>query len=512
MTDGPGPERAIAPRRTEGSGRALGEAAATDLPPGVRVVIDVRSLQEPARAPRTAAYLDGLLSGFDADPLAGRVVRVPARVGRRRPDRRASSTSRSSAGGCCHRPGCCGQAALTVDPFVLRGASVGAAWRADRSGAAGAVYHAAGGALPIASACRSSSRSWTSRRGSCRARSSAERRRGSASGCVPGSSATPRRCIVGTEAVAQPAGGCCASGATGSTSSRWRRGPRTRPSSTRPRTSRRRPRRCRSTRTAGSLPRLLGRHDVRQDGDLVAALALLGSAGPSRRARRRQPTGRRGSSSWMPRPTIERRWPGSRPATAPATSSSTPRSCRPTTPRRSSRRPGRSSSPSCRRRAGSPRSMPSPRASRSSPPRWGPFRRSSARPGSSSSRATGTAGGGAVDRLERRAGPCRDRRGRRRARGEATRSWVDVASETSGRSTRGRRAVRRGARARNGTAGTALDPGAGLAAGTLPSLIVDLRSRGHDLDEGLADRQRDRLPSASKNRVGLVMPSCATCP
>ena len=41
---------------------------------------------------------------------------------------------------------------MTVDPFMLRGAAVGAAWRADRGGAAGAVYHAVGGGpLPIAS-------------------------------------------------------------------------------------------------------------------------------------------------------------------------------------------------------------------------------------------------------------------------------------------------------------------------------------------------------------------------
>jgi glycosyltransferase involved in cell wall biosynthesis len=38
-----------------------------------------------------------------------------------------------------------------VDPFLLRGASVGAAWRSDRSGAAGAVYHAVAGAPPILS-------------------------------------------------------------------------------------------------------------------------------------------------------------------------------------------------------------------------------------------------------------------------------------------------------------------------------------------------------------------------
>jgi len=40
-------------------------------------------------------------------------------------------------------------AALTIDPLVLSGASLGAAWRADAGGAAGAVYHAAGGSIPL---------------------------------------------------------------------------------------------------------------------------------------------------------------------------------------------------------------------------------------------------------------------------------------------------------------------------------------------------------------------------
>jgi glycosyltransferase involved in cell wall biosynthesis len=117
---------------------------------GLRVVMDVRALQEPARAPRTAAYLDGLLGAFDADPLPGesfafllasdeddpttRFERLEV-IGRRLlpPIRLLRS------------------AALTVDPFLLRGASVGAAWRAELGGAAGAVYHTAGGGLPIAS-------------------------------------------------------------------------------------------------------------------------------------------------------------------------------------------------------------------------------------------------------------------------------------------------------------------------------------------------------------------------
>ncbi len=143
MTEGPA-------REGRSAGRALGEAVAQDLPRGVRIVMDVRALQEPARAPRTAAYLDGVLSGFDAEPRRGesfafllasdeddpttRFERLEV-VGRRLlpPTRLLRS------------------AALTVDPFVLRGASIGAAWRAERGGAAGAVYHAAGNAVPIAS-------------------------------------------------------------------------------------------------------------------------------------------------------------------------------------------------------------------------------------------------------------------------------------------------------------------------------------------------------------------------
>ncbi len=118
--------------------------------PGVRVILDARPLQDPERAPLTAAYLDGLLSALDADPqptesfsflLASDLDDPTGRwphlhvVGRRLlpPTRMLRS------------------GALTVDPVLLRGASLGAGWRADRHGAAGAVYHAAAGALPIAS-------------------------------------------------------------------------------------------------------------------------------------------------------------------------------------------------------------------------------------------------------------------------------------------------------------------------------------------------------------------------
>jgi glycosyltransferase involved in cell wall biosynthesis len=132
------------------AGRALGEAASADLPPGVRVVMDVRALQEPTRAPRTAAYLDGLLSGFDDDPRPGESFAFLLASDEDDPTTRFANLE--VVGRRMLPPTrLLRQAALTVDPFVLRGASVGAAWRAERGGAAGAVYHAAGNAVPIAS-------------------------------------------------------------------------------------------------------------------------------------------------------------------------------------------------------------------------------------------------------------------------------------------------------------------------------------------------------------------------
>ena len=127
-----------------------GPAGPPPAVPGVRVVLDARPLQDPERAPATSAYLEGLLGAFDADPLPGesfafllasdlddpttRYTRLEV-IGRRLlpPTRLLRS------------------AALTVDPFLLRGASLGAAWQAERGGAAGAVYHAASGSIPLAS-------------------------------------------------------------------------------------------------------------------------------------------------------------------------------------------------------------------------------------------------------------------------------------------------------------------------------------------------------------------------
>ncbi len=118
--------------------------------PGVRVVMDVRPLQDPERAPLTAAYLEGLLGAIEADPVPGESFSFLLASDRDDPTdrwpglsvvgRRLLPPTRLLRAG-----------ALTVDPVLLRGASVGAGWRAERDGARGAVYHAAAGALPVAS-------------------------------------------------------------------------------------------------------------------------------------------------------------------------------------------------------------------------------------------------------------------------------------------------------------------------------------------------------------------------
>jgi glycosyltransferase involved in cell wall biosynthesis len=118
---------------------------------GVRVVLDARPLQEPDRAPATAAYLEGLLSAFDAAPLEGESFALFLQSDLDDPTTRFE---RLSVVGRRLLPPTrlLRSAAMTVDPFLLRGATLGAAWRADRAGAMGAVYHAAGGStLPLAS-------------------------------------------------------------------------------------------------------------------------------------------------------------------------------------------------------------------------------------------------------------------------------------------------------------------------------------------------------------------------
>lgn len=134
---------------TEPPIRRLGRAVAPVLP-GVRVVLDLRPLQTPERAPLTATYLDALLRAYDDEALAGESFALFLRSdlddptgrypGLKVVGRRLLPPTRLL-----------GSAAMTIDPFLLRGATLGAAWHAERGGAAGAVYHAVGGgSLPIA--------------------------------------------------------------------------------------------------------------------------------------------------------------------------------------------------------------------------------------------------------------------------------------------------------------------------------------------------------------------------
>ena len=118
---------------------------------GVRVVLDLRPLQDPEHAPLTAAYLEGLLGALDADPVVGESFAFLLALDRDDPTtdrwpsldvigRRLLPPTRALRAG-----------ALVTDPFLLRGAITGAGWRAERGGAAGSVYFAAAGALPIGS-------------------------------------------------------------------------------------------------------------------------------------------------------------------------------------------------------------------------------------------------------------------------------------------------------------------------------------------------------------------------
>ncbi len=136
---------------TEHRAGRLGQGRPAAPVRGVRVVLDARPLQEPDRAPVTAAYLEGLLGAFDAEPVEGESFALLLQsdlddptVGLDRLEvigRRMLPPTRLLRSG-----------AMTIDPFLLRGAVLGAAWRAERGGAAGAVYHAVGGGpLPIAS-------------------------------------------------------------------------------------------------------------------------------------------------------------------------------------------------------------------------------------------------------------------------------------------------------------------------------------------------------------------------
>src|SRR6188508_3377473 len=116
---------------------------------GVRVVVDVRPMQEPERSPLTAEYLTKLLDAYAREPLQGESFVLITRALRDDPSdalaasglpiastRRIPPTTRILR-----------NAGLTLDSFLLRGAEVGTA----EEGPGAAVFHTAGGAVPVAS-------------------------------------------------------------------------------------------------------------------------------------------------------------------------------------------------------------------------------------------------------------------------------------------------------------------------------------------------------------------------
>jgi len=126
----------------------LGSGAVPPEPAGTRVLLDVRPLQDPERAPVTAAYLRRLLAAYAATPLPGESFVALLDLGAADPTaefpglslagRRRLPPTRIFRSG-----------ALTLDPFFVRGAGLGAGRGATAAGASGVVAHAVAGALPI---------------------------------------------------------------------------------------------------------------------------------------------------------------------------------------------------------------------------------------------------------------------------------------------------------------------------------------------------------------------------
>lgn len=132
----------------------LGSGRRAAVPPlaGVRVVVDVRPLQEPGRAPTTATYLRELLGAYAAEPLDGESFALLFQAGLPDPVEGSGLDVLPIASRRALPPtSLLGAGSLTVDPFLLRSASVGTAWGAERGGALGSVYHTAGGAVPLGS-------------------------------------------------------------------------------------------------------------------------------------------------------------------------------------------------------------------------------------------------------------------------------------------------------------------------------------------------------------------------
>jgi glycosyltransferase involved in cell wall biosynthesis len=119
---------------------------------GVRVVVDLRPLQEPERVPITAGYLGRLMEAFTEAPVPGESFVVIVRALREDPSRDWEERGLAVTARRTLPPTrMLRSAGLTIDSFLLRGAEVATAIGARDAGAAGTVYHTAGGAVPLAS-------------------------------------------------------------------------------------------------------------------------------------------------------------------------------------------------------------------------------------------------------------------------------------------------------------------------------------------------------------------------
>ncbi len=129
------------------------EPRVPERPAPTRVVIDLRPLQEPERTPITAGYLQRLMAAFTEDPLPGESFVPVLRALRPDPTRELERLGLPVAGRRRVLPTArfLRSAGLTVDAFQLRGAELGAARAVEGQGALGAVYHTAGGAVPLGS-------------------------------------------------------------------------------------------------------------------------------------------------------------------------------------------------------------------------------------------------------------------------------------------------------------------------------------------------------------------------
>ena len=99
---GPGDVRV---RRVSGW-RPGSEPPAEPRAPGVRVVVDVRAIQDPERAPLTAIYLESLLDALDADPSDDESFAFLVGVDREDPTTRWPRLDGRSAGASSRPRGC----------------------------------------------------------------------------------------------------------------------------------------------------------------------------------------------------------------------------------------------------------------------------------------------------------------------------------------------------------------------------------------------------------------------